>query len=344
MSAPDIFDGGENEAKYLKSCTVGELNGMYLSAARQGDWPRVERLLAAGAELNYAGGGALTAAIDEGHVDVARRLMARGLNPTEYVRQEALGDAVYANNPAAAAYLIDEVKSDPAWNDSAVLFSAVVNNRPAMTRLLLEKGASPHANKGTLPCIALSHGFAETAEALLEGGADPRKTHLGMNAFEWAAKGKQAGLSKKLRDAAAWTDVYMSPGFFERQSLAELRGFYDERQRESGFHLAARAGCFDIVRDKFLASATDRLRAEDLVRREPGGQDVLTLLGEGGSLNLVFDPQLWLGRRDEALALLDKKVPREFAPQVDAESFAAALDRATLKARAKGVSLKLKKP
>lgn len=342
MTVADIGDDEDKEAEYLKRCSVGELNGMYLNAAREGDWPRIERLLAAGAELDYAGGGTLTAAIDGGHIDVARKLLARGLNPTAHVRQEALGDAVYADNPAAAAFLIAEAKADPAWNDSAVLFSAVVNNRPAMTRLLLEKGAKPDANKGTLLCIALSHGFVDTAEALLDNGADPRKTHLGMNAYEWAAKERLSGLSKKLRDAAR-TDAYMSPGFFERQSLSELRGFYDERQRESGFHLAARAGCFDIIRDKFLASPADKLRAEDLTRREPGGKDVLTLLGDAGGLGLAFDPRLWLGRKDEALALLDKKLPKEFAQQVDGAAFVAALDRETLKARAKNAPLKLKK-
>jgi hypothetical protein len=210
-----------------------------------------------------------------------------------------------------------------------------------MARMLLKKGADPAAHRKTLMCIALSHAYEDTARALLENGADPRWTFQDMNAYEWAAKRDLRAFQKLLQDTLK-TDVYMSRGFFERQTIAELRGFYDERQKVSGINLAAQACCFDAVRDKFLASDGEKINADDLTRKEPGGKDALTLLAERGDLNLAFDPRLWIGRKDEALALLNKKVPPEYWEQVKPEAFAAELDRVTLKARAKGTSLKLK--
>lgn len=343
MSVVDIGDDEDKEDEYFKTCNTQELNGMFLNSAREGDWRRMERLLQAGAELNYAGGATLTAAIDGKHIDIARRLMARGLNPTAHVRQEALGDAVYAGNLAAAAYLIDEVKADPAHDDSAVLFTAVVNNKPDMAQLLLEKGASAHANKDTLLCIALSHRFEDVATALLEFGADPRKHYRDMNAYEWAAEENLAEFSKRLREWSN-TDVYMSPGFFRRQTLEELRGMYDEKQTRTSFYLAAQAGCFDIIRDRILETPGEKMRAEDLLKKAPGGQTVLGALGESGQLAIAFDARLWAGRKEEALALLQNSVSPTFRNQVDAARLALDIDVLALKARARAPSLKLKPP
>jgi hypothetical protein len=343
MSVVDINDGDdEDEAEYFKRCNTQELNGMYLNSAREGDWPRIERLLAAGAELNYAGGGTLTAAIDGGHIDIAKKLIAKGID-TSRSKQEALNDAVFAGREDCVRYLIDEVGADPSFSDSAVLFTSVVNNRPGVTALLLEKGASPRAHKEALLGIALSHGYEDVAEALLDAGADPRKTYQDMNAYQWAAQEGLHAFQEKLRDCAT-TDVYMSPGFFKRQTLDELRGIYDERQKQSGLYLAALAGCFDIVVEKILSTPGAKLSPDDLTHREQGGRTVLLALADDGKLALAFDPRLWLGRKEQALAVLEKDVPASLREQVDAPHLAAEIDRLTLKNRAGGTKLKLKPP
>lgn len=338
MSVAGIGDDDDKEMEWYRSCSTGELNGMYLSAARQGDWPRIEKLLEAGAELDYGGGAALTAAVDGGYVDVARKLVALGVN-TLLSKQEALSDAVFADRADAVVFLIDEVKADPAFNDSTVLFSAVVNNHAGMTRLLLEKGANVQANAGTLLGIALSRDFEDVAIALLDGGADPRKSFLDKNAYEWAAEKHMRAVSARLRQGPE-TDVYMSAGFFKRQTLTDLRGKYDERQKQNGICLAAEAGCFDIVRDKFLAASNEKLTRDDLIRGERG-RNALKALAEGGDLALAFDPRLWIGRKEEALSLL-RDVPPEYRDQADGAALAAGIDRQALKARAKNLSLKLK--
>ncbi|MEZ0224169.1 MAG: ankyrin repeat domain-containing protein [Alphaproteobacteria bacterium] len=341
MSVVDIGDDEDKEDEYFKSCNTQELNGMFLNSAREGDWGRMERLLAAGAELDYGGGAALTAAAGQGHLAIARNLIRLGLK-SPLCKQEALSDAVYAGKLEVVRFLIEEVQADPAGNDSTVLFTAVVNNKPEMARLLLEKGASAHANKDTLLCIALSHRFEGVAAALLDFGADPRKHYRDMNAYEWAAEENLAEFSKRLRDWSN-TDVYMSPGFFKRQTLEELRGIYDEKQTRTGFHLAAQAGCFDVIRDKILESG-GRIRAEDLLNKAPGGQTVLGALGESGQLSIAFDARLWAGRKEEALALLRSGVSPTFRSQVEEPRLALDIDLLALKSRAKTPALKLKPP
>lgn len=342
MSVVDIGDDEDKEDEYFKTCNTQELNGMFLNSAREGDWGRMERLLAAGAELDYGGGAALTAAAGQGHLSVARNLIQRGLR-TVLCKQEALGDAVYAGKLEVVRFLVEEVQADPSFNDSTALWTAVVNNKPDIARLLLEKGASAHANKDTLLCIALSHRFEAVAGALLDFGADPRKHYRDMNAYEWAAAENLAEFSKRLRDWSN-TDVYMSPGFFKRQTLEELRGMYDEKQTRTGFHLAAQAGCFDIIRDKILGTTGEKMRAGDLLKKAPGGQTVLGALGESGQLSVAFDARLWAGRREEALALLKNGVSPTFRNQVDEARLALDIDLLALKARAKSPSLKLKPP
>ena len=341
MSVVDIGDDEDKEDEYFKTCNTQELNGMFLNSAREGNWGRMERLLQAGAELDYGGGAALTAAAGQGHLAIARNLIRLGLK-TPLCKQEALGDAVYAGKLEVVRFLIEEVQADPAFNDSTVLWTSVVNNKPDIARLLLEKGASAHANKDTLLCIALSHKFEDVAAALLDFGADPRKHFRDMNAYEWAAEENLSEFSKRLRDWSN-TDVYMSPGFFRRQTLEELRGIYDEKQTRTGLHLAAQAGCFDIIRDKILESG-GKMRAEDLLKKAPGGQTVLGALGESGQLAVAFDARLWAGRKDDALALFKNGVSPTFRNQVDEARLALDIDLLALKARAPKSSLKLKPP
>ncbi len=340
MSIVDINDGDdEDEAEYFKRCNKQELNGMYLNSAREGDWPRIEKLLAAGAELNYAGGGTLTAAIDGGHIDIARKLIARGLDVTRS-KQEALSDAVYAGRADCVRFLLDEVNADPSFNDSAALFTAVVNNKPEIADILLSAGARANAHKGALLGIALSHGYESVAIALLDGGADPRNRYQDRNAYQWAAEKELRIFQDRLRDKLA-TDVYMSPGFFRRQTLDELRGIYDERQKQSGFYLAAICGCFDIVVDKIFSTPGARLDPDELTRKEWNGKTVLHALGRDGKLAQAFDARLWAGRKEQALATL-QKAPAAYRDQVDAEHLAAEIDGIALKNRAAASALKLK--
>jgi len=164
-----------------------------------------------------------------------------------------------------------------------------------------------------------------------------------MNAYEWAAEENLAEFSKRLRDWSN-TDVYMSPGFFMRQTLAELRGIYDEKQTRTGFHLAAQAGCFDIIRDKILAAPGEKIRAEDLLKKAPGGQTVMGALGESGQLAIAFDARLWAGRKEEALALIKNGVSPTFRNQVDAARLALDIDLLALKARAPSFKLEPSRP
>jgi ankyrin repeat protein len=338
-------DDDEKWLAQVKSAPPDRLGDRLGECAARGDDWRVTTLVDLGADIDHNGGIALCMAAGGGHLSLIEKLIARGID-FEACKDDALAEAA-ARGQEKAVRLLIEKGAQAAHEDSVCLFLAVQNDKPAVVQALLEGGAGVQAHDGALMCIALAHGHAEVARVLLDNGADPRCRHRGMNAYEWAAQIGLTGFSKILRDrkntAYDKTDVFMSPGFFRRFDAAALKQDMPDKPGHTGLHLAALAGCFDVVRDIFLAAPGARLMPEDLLKETPGRESALALLGRTGQLSIAFDPRLWQGRKAEAAALFEK-IPSGYRPQVDIAALAAALDQTALHGKAPKPGLRLKPP
>ena len=159
-------------------------------AAQSGHVAVVERLLAAGADIdgesdahgmNVIGWATVFKHV---HRAVADLLLARGAKPTIF-SAVALdrGDLVHAlverDRTLLGARMIEiDFRRTP-------LHLAVLKNRPAMVKLLLELGADPHAKdeRGNTPLnYAAARKDRTIADLLVAGGADARQRDL--NRFE----------------------------------------------------------------------------------------------------------------------------------------------------------------
>ena len=137
------------------------------------------------------------------------------------------------------------------------------------------------------------------------------------------------------------------PGFrFERLDVADRAGMealFARERFDTVVHLAAQAGCFDVVRDKFLATPAVKLQPDDLLKKDAAGRSVLFLLAQTQQLDIAFDPRLWAGRKNEMLAAY-AGVPSAFRGTLDLPALATAIDQLTLQSRAPKPALRLKPP
>lgn len=109
---PDLRDAEGNSAMMLGNWAIQQLlrqagaseEGLddvaLVDAARDGDLPQVEALLAGGANVNYGDGSALTQAASQGHMAIVDRLIQAGadVNLGWKTGKTAIADAAYAGN------------------------------------------------------------------------------------------------------------------------------------------------------------------------------------------------------------------------------------------------------
>lgn len=154
-------------------------------AAMQGDLARVEALIREGADLDAAQGDGMTAlhwAAEQGHVEMARRLLEAGANLAVVTR---LGDytplhiAARAGNAELVSALL-EAGADPgvrtSTGSSTPLHFAAATASDDAVAALLEYGADPNEREehwGQTPLMfAASAGRLSAVEMLIEAGAD----------------------------------------------------------------------------------------------------------------------------------------------------------------------------
>jgi ankyrin repeat protein len=117
---PDLRDAEGNSAMMLGNWAIQQLlrqagaseeglNDVALTeAARDGDLPRVEALLASGSRVNYGDGSALTQAANYGHLAIVDRLIQAGadVNLGWKTGKTAIATAAYAGNLAIVQRLL----------------------------------------------------------------------------------------------------------------------------------------------------------------------------------------------------------------------------------------------
>jgi ankyrin repeat protein len=135
------------------------------SAAANGDIPAMERLIAAGADVNGGNGAALVWAARSGAADSIPVLVKHGANPN----------------------LTNGVNS---WTP---LMHAIHKHQVAAVGALLKAGANVEARAGdgtTALMMAAGYGYDDIVRVLLDGGADPRaRGPQGMSALDLAVSG-----------------------------------------------------------------------------------------------------------------------------------------------------------
>lgn len=338
MSVADIDDDDEKFLVQLKNSSPEGLNEALFKSARTGDVWRVEMALSHGADINFREGRALLAAVSQKHHKVVDFLIEKGIDLTE-VKNDALGEAAAQGDPVLVRKFL-ELGADANHDDASALSLAVPRGNPEVFKLLLAGGADTRARDGILLCHTIAHGHAEAAAMMLQYGADPEVFYRDMNALDWSISIGLRDISDAIR--AGNTGAVMTRDYFVKKSFDDLLKESDMYPGHTGLHLAAKAGHFDVVRDKALAEGKT-LKTEDLTRETLAKQSVMLLLAKTEQLNIVFDPALWAnGRRDEMLSLYQNHVPGTFQGQVNIAATLSAVDQNALRAQASKLRLKPK--
>lgn len=123
---------------------------------------------------------ALHAACSKGLYDAVELLLENGsiVNIRDSLGHTPLTNAIFSNSLPSVEYLINVGKADVSVIDEQgnnLLHLAASNNFSAAVALLTEKGVSvdEHNQRGLSPlAIAISLGYIDTANALMEAGAD----------------------------------------------------------------------------------------------------------------------------------------------------------------------------
>ena len=172
-----------------------EFDKALLTFAKDGNYPLVKLVLAAGANVNHQdenGRTALTFASDIGHIEIVKALIAAGANVNHQV-----------NHPFVTLFLRGET----------ALLLAVKHTE--VVRLLLEAGADPNIqnNLGDTPLMKASDaGYIETVKLLLAANADPNiQNFFGYTALMKASSGTHAEIVSLL--LAAGADVNLRSGW-----------------------------------------------------------------------------------------------------------------------------------
>jgi len=161
-----------------------------LSAATLGRWDYLEKC----SQQDLEGTGVLEAAVKGDQPDVLRRLLDLGVDPDE-------------RTPVGHI-------AEQAWSAGGPLFQAVVLNRIAMARLLLERGADPNASVWTSgsPAFRAYDGRDPEMIALIErygGWIDPGS----------AGYARQTEIARRM--LAGEIDPHLEPNDFSGRTVAE---------------------------------------------------------------------------------------------------------------------------
>jgi len=200
-----------------------------MRAAAAGHAPVVERLITGGARINQSWPyqTALSMAEAEGHKEAAAVLLSRGA-------KRRLIDAIEEDDPDLAARMLDEgmdpnetycdMSSLSGYRFPRLIHRAVIKGDVAITRLLLEHGASIKDPSGWAWLLEVTYiregdfhnpnlvdwepsqlaeaarlGYVDLVQLLLEHGAnvaDPGRE--GLNALEWARRNQHEDIVREL--------------------------------------------------------------------------------------------------------------------------------------------------
>lgn len=340
MSVSDIDDDDEKWLMQVRSQNAAQLGDALCKSARHGDIWRVTTLLDMGVDVNYREGRVLLAALGQSQHKIVDLLIERGLHLTQTVLDDALGEASAAADVKMVNHFLS-LGANAAHDDSTSLGLSIPRGNPDVVRALLAAGANPNAGTGTFLCIAIAHGHGEAAQLMLAYGADPAKYHRDMNALDWAISLGMKAVADDIRSgnngAAATRE------FFIGKTPAELRQPLPLYGGQTGLHLAAKSGHFDVVRDAYLASG-DKLTADDLMKKTPAGQTVLLLTAQTQQLQRVFDPRLWAGRRGDAAQLHAEHLPAAHRGDIEIAHVLTSIDQLMLQEKAQGFKLRPRPP
>jgi hypothetical protein len=162
-----------------------------VAACAAGDLAAVERLVAAGANVNatersrydpqisadVGSQPCLMVAVQNGHLEIARLLLDAGadINRWDGVGESALTAAVYTGNRPTAEMLLDRgADLERMGMGGTPLFNAVAGGNEDLVRLLLDRGARVDATtySGDTPLkTALRYGSQNLADLLRAHGA-----------------------------------------------------------------------------------------------------------------------------------------------------------------------------
>jgi uncharacterized protein len=214
----------ERGAKVEHRSTMGRT--ALFTAAANGDTDIVAMLLAHGARANVRSRitpvTPLHLAVNGGHVEVVKSLLAAGADPNvlDHFGHSAVVVAESTKQPEIAALLRGRGGSDAGLADDRLL-EALEHRDLAAAEEQLRRGANPNAhfvNKlGDAPALVLAARFETSAAVarLLEAGADPRgRAWIGETALHAAANSGsaesirlliRAGADPAVRDRNQWT-------------------------------------------------------------------------------------------------------------------------------------------
>jgi ankyrin repeat protein len=173
-------------AVLLAACAQKSLEEQLILAVRQNHPAEVDRLLAAGANVNadkvkgFEGRPPLFHAATYGYVDIARKLVEKGANVNAGVQSRAVTPLMVAalNGSAAMVALLIQFGADvnarEAITGSAALTEAVRKGDAEVLVLLLNAGADPNVpmGDGRVPlCYARAMGHKQAEQVLSAAGA-----------------------------------------------------------------------------------------------------------------------------------------------------------------------------
>ena len=164
------------------------------------------------------GASALTAAASGNYLEVVRLLLDAGVDADAYTSylhgRRALMWAAWKGNVEMARLLLErgaDVNATESPGRSAILFAAGAG-RKRVIPLLIEQGVAPEQKDKAL-LEALQGGHSDTAELLLQGGADPNAVgHAQRTVLMWAAKNGKVALVQALLDKGAAVDAVDKDG------------------------------------------------------------------------------------------------------------------------------------
>ncbi len=288
------------------------LDASLCAAIRAGHSQVVQRLLAAGADVNAApaadfGCTALQAAAELGHEEVVQRLLEAGVDvnaaPARFDGRTALQAAAEGGHREVVQQLLDagaDVNAAPVDDGSAVdrgltaLQAAAEFGNEELVQRLLEAGADVNAapvNGGSAADCGLTAlqaatggGHREVVQQLLEAGADvdaaPASYH-GRTALQAAAEGGHREVVQQLLEAGA--HVNAAPARFDGRTALQAAA--------EGGHREMVQQLLEAGADVNAASAIEFGRTALQAAAERGHLELVQqLLGAGADVNAQASP------------------------------------------------------
>ena len=174
------------------------LGEQLIKAAKDGNETEVERLIAAGADVNIQskhGTTVLMRAAEKGHTEIAEMLIEKGadVNKQNEKGANALIKAIYYGHTEIAEMLIEKVidlnLQDEQYGNTALIFAAYKGHKE-IAEMLIEKGADvnkQNENGDNALIAAAKEGHKDIIKLLIEKGADVNiQTNYGNTALMWA--------------------------------------------------------------------------------------------------------------------------------------------------------------